>query len=154
MLIDVIKKTKPLKILEIGTLVGYSSILMKIYSKEKARIISCEINPLFMKVARTNIKRAGFEKKITIKLGDAKKTIKSLKGKFDMLFIDAIKTEYLDYLLLAERILSSNAIIVADNVGNAAKEMEDYLTYVRNSGKYKSKTYDFGFDAVEVSIRK
>jgi len=156
-LVSVIKKYQPLRILEVGTNVGYSTILMASSFPEtvrqKAKIITIEIDPQTAASARRNIKKANLEKFIEVKVGDAKEVIPKLKGRFNMLFLDAIKEEYLDYLKLAEPLLSQDAVIVADNVGIFKMVMHNFLAYVRESGRYKSKTYDFVTDAVEVSIR-
>jgi len=147
-----VKKRKPKNILEIGTLIGYSSILIAKNSPKTSKILSIEINPIFANIAREIVKKAGFNN-IKIILGDAKRVIPKLKEKFDFVFIDAVKEEYIDYLLAVEPKLNSKAIVVADNVGIFAREMRNYLDYVRNSGKYKSKTYWVGRDALEVSVK-
>src|SRR3989344_7136969 len=97
---DLIKKRKPKKILEIGTLVGYSSILMA--KNTRGKIITIEINPDLAKEAKENIENAGFAKKIKIINGNALTIIPELKGKFDFVFIDAAKDEYFQYLLTME----------------------------------------------------
>lgn len=152
-LADVIKKYKPKTILEVGTLIGYSAVLMSQFLLRNGKIISIEIDSNIAKIAKQNFKKAGVDKKIDLKIGDALKVIPELKGPFDMLFLDAEKEEYLDYLKLAEGKLSDHAVVIADNVKIFAESMKDYLDYVRNSDRYQSQTYDFGFDAVEVSIR-
>jgi predicted O-methyltransferase YrrM len=68
-------------------------------------------------------------------VGDALEIIPKLEGKFDLVFIDAEKSEYLDYLRLIEKKLHKGSVIVADNVEHAPS----YLNYVRSSGKYSSK---------------
>jgi len=144
---------KPKLILEIGTLVGYSAILMAKYLPENGRIITCEIDKKSALEASRNVSLAGFSNKIQIIVGDAKKTIKNIKEQIDLLFLDAAKEEYLKYLKLAEPNLKLKGLVVADNVKIFKGNMEDFLDYVRNSGKYKSETFDFGQDAVEVSIK-
>ena len=151
-LVDVIKKYKPKRVLEVGTLVGYSAILMSQHLAAGGKVVSIEINAQTAKIAKDNIKKAGFESKVDVVIGDAIETIPKLKGTFDILFLDAAKEEYLDYLKTAEDKLSKNTIVVADNVKVFEDAMKDYLDYVRGSGKYKSKTYDTGHDAIEVSI--
>ena len=109
-----------------------------------------------------NVQKAGFSDKIEIIIGDALEAIPKLDHKFDLLFLDAAKDEYLRYLKLAEqKNLHKNSIVVADNVGVSEQQMLDYLEYVRNSGFYKSKTieteleYTLGVkDAIELSIKK
>jgi len=85
--------------------------------------------------------------------GDAIQVIPKLKGIFDFAFIDAEKTEYLDYLRLAEDKLRKGTVIVADNAGIFAKQMRDYLDYVRASGNYSSKYVQVGVDGLEISVK-
>jgi predicted O-methyltransferase YrrM len=146
----ILKKKKPRSVLEIGTLIGYSAILMAKNLPRTSKIISIEIDPRFAEIARENIVRAEFDN-VQVLVGDAKRVIPTLQEKFDFVFIDALKEEYLDYLLAVEPKLNAKAIIVADNVGIFAEAMEEYLEYVRHSGKYKSKIYWVGLDALEVS---
>ncbi len=149
---DTVKKHKPELILEVGTLVGYSAILMA-RNMEKGKIISLEIDKKAAEIAKENIRKAGLKNKVDIILGDARDTIKKLDKTFDMIFIDAAKKEYFEYLKLLEDKMHKGTIIVADNAKIFSDAMSDYLDYVRNSGKYDSKFYDFGFDGVEVSVR-
>ena len=147
-----IKRYEPKKILEIGTLVGYSAILMAKHLN--GYLISIDVNNN-NKIAEENIKKAGL-KNIKLISGDAIELIPSLKEKFDFIFIDASKSEYLSYLKLLEKYnkIQKGSIIAADNVKIFANRMKDYLEYVRNSGNYDSKYYDFVDDGVEVSIKK
>jgi predicted O-methyltransferase YrrM len=79
--------------------------------------------------------------------------IPRLTDKFDMVFIDAARSEYLEYLRLVEDKLHKGSVIVADNQGISADEMKDYLDYVRSSGKYSSKYLPVGGDGLEVSVK-
>ena len=148
----VVRENQPKLILEIGTLVGYSAILMA-KNLKKGKIISIERNKASSNAANTNIERAGFSDKVELVNGDALDAIQTLDGPFDMVFIDAKKEDYLKYLKAAEPKMTMNAMVVADNAGMFKDKMKDFLDYVRKSGKYKSELHDFGFDAVEVSRR-
>ena len=177
---DIIKEHKPEKALEIGTLHGYSAILITINiliqkAGKKKMIIDFENNssePILFtlekdgemaQIARSNIENSGLSDKIHLIYGDGLKEIPKLKSKykFDMVFLDATKNEYLKYLQLIEQygLLNKRAVVVADNVIMYEDEMEDYLDYVRNSGNYISHTtkttLEFNKeikDALEVSI--
>jgi predicted O-methyltransferase YrrM len=70
-----------------------------------------------------------------------------------MVFIDADKTEYLDYLRLAEDKLHKGSVVVADNAGIFADQMKDYVDYVRSSGRYSSEYVPVGEDGLEVSVK-
>jgi predicted O-methyltransferase YrrM len=163
-------------VLEIGTLHGYSAILianaMSAYISENKNfdtdtkysgpiVISVEKDEKLTTIARKNIINSGLSKLIQVINGDAKKVIPSLEIKFGMIFLDAAKNEYLKYLQLVEQysLLEKRAVIVADNVILFEDEMKDYLDYVRNSGKYLSHTTETSLeftknvtDALEVSV--
>ncbi len=154
---DVVIQTKPKVILEIGTLVGYSAIRMSRFLTSGARIVCVEISKSFAEEAQDNISKAGVSDMIQIIVGDAEEVIPNLKETVDLLFLDAEKTHYLTYLNLAERMLHKGTKIVADNAGMAASEMQNFLTYVRESQLYQSKYHDFDLDGwhdgVEVTTK-
>ena len=175
---DVIKEYKPKKVLEIGTLHGYSAILIaniilsgeydnENFNSERSStepiLISVEKDQRLANIARKNIEKARLSEKIQVINGDALEIIPRLKSKFkfNMIFLDATKSEYLKYLQLIEKysLLNKRAVVVADNVLIYENEMKDYLDYVRNSGKYISRTTETSLeftknvkDALEVSI--
>jgi predicted O-methyltransferase YrrM len=148
-----VRKAKPHHILEAGTLIGYSAILMGRELDENAQIATIEIHQDEAKLAEKNIQRANIPPKITIITGDAKTIIPTLKGSFDFVFIDAEKNEYFQYLKLAEPKLQKGTVIVADNAGIFAEQMKDYLDYMRNSGKYQSRYVKVGGDGLEISFK-
>jgi len=165
---DIIQEYKPKKILEIGSLYGYSAILianvMSGYDDDDddIKVVTIEIDKSNGDIAKGNIKDAELLNRIELITGDALEVIPKLGYKFDLLFLDAAKDQYLQYLKLSEEanIIKNDAIIIADNVGISKNEMIDYLEHVRNSGKYKSKTIETTLeyskdvrDAIEVSIR-
>jgi len=141
-----VRDAKPHRVLEVGTLIGYSAILIGNELGKNAVITTIEIHPDEAKLAKTNIKRAGIPPKINVVVGDAIKIIPTLKDCYDAVFIDAEKTEYYEYLRLMEDKLLKGAVIFAD-------QMWDYLDYVRNSGKYRSRYVQVGEDGVEISFK-
>ena len=173
---DVIKQYKPKMVLEIGTLHGYSAILIaniilsgkydiENFNSESSStehiLISVEKDQKLADIARKDIEKARLSEKIQVINGDALEIIPRLKSKFNMIFLDATKSEYLKYLQLIEKysLLNKRAVVVADNVLIYENEMKDYLDYVRNSGKYISRTTETSLeftknvkDALEVSI--
>ncbi len=153
LLADEVRKAKPRHVLEVGTLIGYSSILMGKELGKAAEIVTIEIHRDEAELAGKNIIRASVPPKITIMTGNALQVIPTLKGKFDFAFIDAEKDEYFQYLKLAEGKLRKGAVVFADNAGIFADQMKDYLDYVRNSGKYKSRYVQVGGDGVEISTK-
>ncbi len=150
-LVEAVRKYKVKRVLEIGTLVGYSAILIAKNLPEDSEIFTIEINPQSAGIAKENIQKAGMADKIKVHIGNALEVIPRIKEEFDMVFIDAAKNEYLDYLKLSEKKLKKNGVVFADNVKIFADQMEDFLDYLRNSGKYKSEYIDVGFDGVEIS---
>jgi predicted O-methyltransferase YrrM len=152
-LVETVINSGAKKILEIGTLVGYSSILMASNLPKNGQITTIEINPQSALKAGENIRKAGLHSQIKILVGDAIQVIPGIRDSFDMIFIDAEKSEYMRYLHLSEPILKQNGTIFADNVKIFAEQVKDYLNYVRHSGKYSSRFIDVGFDGVEVSTK-
>jgi predicted O-methyltransferase YrrM len=148
-----IRKAKPKRVLEVGTLIGYSAILMGKELDKNSQLITIEIHAEEAKTAEENIRKADIPPKVEVITGDAIQVIPELKGCFDFVFIDAEKTEYLDYLRLAEDKLCKGTVIVADNAGIFAKQMRDYLDYVRTSGKYDSKYVPVGVDGLEITVK-
>ena len=153
-LVETVQEKGIKTVLEVGTLVGYSAILIASNLPGDGRVDTIEINPASAEKAGRNIRRAGLTEKIKIHVGDARSVIPQLKGEFDMAFIDAAKDQYLDYLKLCEPKLKKNGVVFADNVKIFAGQMSDFLNYVRNSGQYRSRFIDLGFDGVEISIRQ
>lgn len=158
----IIQKYKPRDILEVGTLYGYSAILMAdTLNGANGKVITIEIDKPIADIARKNIADADLTDKIDVIVGNALDVIPRLNSKFDLLFLDAAKNEYLKYLELAQkRNLKEGSIIVADNVEISKSEMQDYLEHVRNSRGYRSKTIETTVeftpnvkDAMEVSIK-
>ena len=150
-LTDVIHETKPKRILEIGTLIGYSTILLAKDLETDAEIITIEIDEDEAKQAREHIREAEVKPIIRILVGDALEIIPTLNGTFDVVFIDAEKSEYLEYLRSVEPKMHIGSVIVADNTNIYTYSMQKYLDYVRKSGKYESKTLSWG--AMEVSVK-
>jgi predicted O-methyltransferase YrrM len=152
-LAEEIRKAKPQHLLEVGTLIGYSAILMGKELDDKAEIVTIEIHRDEAELAGKNIVRANIPPKVKIITGDALQVIPTLMEQFDFAFIDAEKSEYFQYLKLAEAKLRKGAVVFADNAGIFADQMKDYLDYVRHSGKYQSRYIQVGEDGVEISIR-
>ncbi|TMI33251.1 methyltransferase domain-containing protein [Candidatus Bathyarchaeota archaeon] len=157
-LAEVVNKTRPRRILEVGALYGYSAILMAKNSPPKTEIISVEKNPEHVRIAVENIRQANMEGRIRVIEGDGRTELGKLSGSFDLVFLDAEKTQYLAYLKAVEKNLHKGSVIVADNVGIFKDQMGDYLEYVRKKGPYKSRTLetllefsDSTKDAMEIS---
>lgn len=153
-LVEEVRKAKPCHVLEVGTLIGYSAVLMGKELGADAEIVTVEIHREEAEAAGKNVVEANIPPKVTIIAGNALEVIPTLRGEFDFAFIDAEKTEYLGYLKLAELKFHRGTVVVADNAGVFAGEMRDYLDYVRNSGVYSSRYVQVGDDGVEISVKK
>jgi predicted O-methyltransferase YrrM len=139
--------------MEIGSLLGYSAILIASALPPRGRLTCLEANGYLAKFVKYNLERAGLGKKAKVVVGDALRVIPLLPGRFDFVLIDAAKEDYLDYLRQLEPKLVSGAVVVADNTGVFRREVGNYLEHVRNpAGRYDSQEYDFGDDAMEVSV--
>ena len=126
-------KSKPSKILEIGTAVGYSAICFSECLAENGKIDTIEREEERVIEAKENIKRAEVEEKINIIQGDAVEILPTLNEKYDMVFIDASKGKYPFFLKEALRMLATNGIIFADNVLYKGYVLSDY-------NKHKQRT--------------
>jgi predicted O-methyltransferase YrrM len=114
------RSQKARKILEIGTLGGYSTIWLARALPKNGRLITLEADPKHAKVAKANIQRAGLSKLVEVRLGPAQETLPQLlrqrSGPFDLIFIDADKTGYPNYFNWALKLSHRGSLIIADNV--------------------------------------
>jgi predicted O-methyltransferase YrrM len=107
---------QPQKILEVGTAVGYSSILMSENMPENCRITTIENYKKRIPVAKNNFKRAGKEEVITLLEGDAMDILKELDGMYDFIFMDAAKGQYINFLPELLRLMPVGGLLISDNV--------------------------------------
>ena len=123
-----VKLTNAKKILEVGTLAGYSTIWMARALPEDGRLISLEIDPHHAAVARRNIDRADLASKVEIREGKAIELLPKLlaenAGPFDMIFIDADKPPYTEYFEWALKLSRTGTVIIADNVIRDGKVLD------------------------------
>ena len=152
-LIEVVRRYRPRRILEVGTLVGYSTILMGKELGEGSEIVTIEYDRDEAEQARANIARAELAAKVEVLVGDALEIIPTLEGFFDMVFLDAAKHQYLDYLRLFEDRIRAGGVVVADNVGFMSRSMRGYLDHVRDPGRYESTFHRSGSDGIEISVK-
>ena len=107
---------QPERILEVGTAVGYSSILMSENMPENCRITTIENYEKRIPVAKNNFKRAGKEEVITLLEGDAMDILKELDGTYDFIFMDAAKGQYINFLPELLRLMPAGGLLISDNV--------------------------------------
>jgi predicted O-methyltransferase YrrM len=148
-----IERHRSTRALEIGSLIGYSAILIAGAMPPRGRLTCLEANQFLAWLVRANVETAGLARRVRVIASDALRAIPLLPGRFDFALIDAEKSDYLDYLRQLEPKLSPGAVVVADNTGAYRREVAPYLEYVRApGGRYDSREYAFGDDAMEVSI--
>jgi predicted O-methyltransferase YrrM len=102
-------------VLEVGTAIGYSTLHMA-EQLERGRVVTLERDPQRIAQARDYLERGGVAEQVEIVEGDARETIPTLEGPFDLLFVDATKAEYREYIELAEPKLAGRALLVVDNL--------------------------------------
>lgn len=161
---------KPLKILEVGTAVGFSALLMSEYAPENCRITTIENYEKRIPIARENFRRAGKEDVITLIEGDAAEVLKTLEGTYDFVFMDAAKGQYIHYLPDVMRLLAPGGVLVSDNVmqdGDVIESrfaverrnrtiharMREYLYELKHNEALETSIIPLG-DGVAVSVRK
>lgn len=164
----VMSVVKPEKILEIGTAIGYSSLVFSQYLKEGGKIITVELDSDTANIARKNFEKAG-NKSIKLIVGDGGDVLINTNEKFDVIFLDANKSLYLHSLPDIKRILKKGGILIADNVlykGMVAsheletfrkktlvKNLRDFLCEISNDGCFTTSILPLG-DGISVSYYK
>ncbi|MEO2238957.1 O-methyltransferase [Dorea sp. YH-dor226] len=161
---------KPLRVLEVGTAIGFSAILMSEYIPEQGHITTIEKYEKRIPIARENFRRAGKEDQITLIEGDALEVMKSLEGPYDFIFMDAAKGQYIHYMPEAIRLLEPGGVLVSDNVlqdGDIIESryaverrnrtihsrMREYLYELKHKEELQTSILPLG-DGVALSVKK
>jgi predicted O-methyltransferase YrrM len=147
-----IERHRPSRALEIGSLLGYSAILIASSLPPRGRLTCIESSPYLARFVKANAEEAGLGRKVKVVVGDALRALPLLPGRYDFILIDATKEDYLDYLRQLEPKLADGGVIVADNTGTYARAVAPYLEHVRGDARYASRTYPIDDDAMEVSV--
>jgi len=139
--------------LEIGTFTGYSALWLGwAFEQTGGDLITVEIDPEPGEKARRNIKSAGLEDVVDVRIADAFQEIPRIKGEFDFVFIDAWKPDYVKFLnLLRDRVVRGGAI-VAHNVTNYGHDMRDYLEAIRNDSNLETTFDESSAEGMSISI--
>ena len=134
----------PTHILELGTAIGYSAILMGGCSDENSRITTIENYEKRIPIARENIKNAGMEDKITVVQGDALEEMKKMPdASVDFIFMDAAKAQYVHYLKEVVRLMKKGAVLVADNVFQEGDLIESRYIVTRRDRTIHSRMREY-----------
>ena len=112
----IVKINQCKRVLEIGTFTGYSALMLASGLQENGELITCDINSETSNIAKKYWAKSPHGKKIKLVLGPAIESMEKLEGKFDLIFIDADKNNYLNYYNKSKDLLSKNGIIIVDNV--------------------------------------
>lgn len=129
---------KPKRILEVGTAIGFSTLLICQYGPPDLHITTIENYEKRIPIAKENFRRAGRERQITFLEGDAGKYLKELEGTFDLIFMDAAKGQYINWLPDVLRLMKEGSVLLSDNVLQEGDIVEShYLVERRNRTIYK-----------------
>lgn len=161
---------QPVKILEVGTAIGFSAILMGENTKADCHITTIEKYEKRIPLAKDNFIKAGMQDRITLLEGDAGEFLATLKPAYDFIFMDAAKAQYLSYLPDLVRLLAPGGMLVSDNVlqdGDVCESrfavtrrnrtihsrMRQYLYEIKNHSQLDSVILPVG-DGVTISVKK
>lgn len=129
---------KPMRILEVGTAVGFSAILMAEYGPKDCSIVTIENYDKRIPIARANFEFAQKSKQITLLEGDAAEILPTLTEQFDLIFMDAAKGQYINFMDDVLRLLAVDGVLVSDNVLQDGDIIEShYIVERRNRTIYK-----------------
>ena len=161
---------RPLRVLEVGTAVGFSALLLCEYGPENMQVTTIEKYEKRIPIARENFRRAGRENQITLLEGDAADILKELQESYDLIFMDAAKGQYIHFLDDVLRLMKPGSVLVSDNVLQGGdiieshyaverrnrtiyKRMREYLYELKHNDKLLTSVIPLG-DGVTVSVRK
>lgn len=137
---------QPMQILEVGTAIGFSALLMSTYAPEGCHITTIENYEKRIPIARENIARAGKEKEITLLEGDAREILPTLDESYDLIFMDAAKGQYLAFLPEVLRLLKPGGLLVSDNVLQDGDIMESRYAVTRRNRTIHSRMRDYLYE--------
>lgn len=137
---------RPMRILEAGTAVGFSALLMNAYAPEGCHITTIENYEKRIPIARENFRRARKEEAITLVEGDALEVMKGLEGPFDLIFMDAAKGQYIHYMPEAIRLLRKGGLLVSDNVLQDGDILESRFAVERRNRTIHSRMREYLYE--------
>ena len=137
---------QPERILEVGTAVGYSSILMSENMPHDCTITTIENYDKRIPVAKNNFKRAGKEDVITLIEGDALEVLKTLDGPYDFIFMDAAKGQYINYLPDIKRVLRKGGLLISDNILQEGEIVESRYAVTRRNRTIHARIREYVYE--------
>jgi predicted O-methyltransferase YrrM len=137
---------KPKRILEVGTAIGFSALLMSEYMPADGHITTIEKYDKRIPIARENFQKYGKEDRITLIEGDAAEILKSLEGSFDLIFMDAAKGQYIHFLPDILRLLPPGGVLLSDNVLQDGDVIESRYAVTRRNRTIHSRMRDYLYE--------
>lgn len=152
-----LKLQKPVKILEVGTAIGFSAILMAEYGPKDCHITTIEKYEKRIPLAKANFEASGHGDKITLLEGDAADILKELTGTYDMIFMDAAKGQYIHFMPDVMRLLAPGGLLVSDNVMQDGEIIESRFAVTRRNRTIHARMREYLFalthdDALETVV--
>ncbi len=141
-----IQLKQPKSILEVGTAVGYSALLMSEVMPKGCYITTIEKYEKRIPVAKENFRLAGKEEEITLLEGDAFEILEQLEGSYDLIFMDAAKGQYIHFLPAVMRLLSSGGVLISDNVLQDGEIIESRYCVTRRNRTIHSRMRDYLYE--------
>jgi predicted O-methyltransferase YrrM len=155
LLYDLIIENNYKKVVEVGTSNGYSALWMGFaLQKTGGKLITIEINEERALEARENIKNAGLENTIEVRINDAIDEIPNISGNVDFVFLDADKSQYISYYVSLKNKLNPGGAFAAHNVLTMDYAMRDFIKAVNKNPNYSTKTYKASSQGILVAYKK
>lgn len=136
---------QPKQILEVGTAIGFSALLMSEYGPDDCRITTIEKYEKRIPLAKENFRKAGREDRITLIEGDASDILKDLEGAYDFIFMDAAKGQYIHFLPDILRLMPMGGLLVSDNVLQDGDILESRYAVTRRDRTIHSRMREYLF---------
>ena len=137
---------QPKQILEVGTAIGFSALLMSEYGPKDCRITTIEKYEKRIPLARENCKKAGKDEQITLLEGDDTEVQKNLAGPYDFLFMDAAKGQYINFLPDILKLMPVGGVLISDNVLQDGDVMESRFAVTRRDRTIHSRMREYLYE--------
>ena len=138
--------TRPKSILEVGTAIGFSALLMSEYAPADCHITTIEKYEKRIPIAKDNFRKAGREDRITLLEGDATEILKELEGTYDIIFMDAAKGQYINYLPDIKRVLRKGGLLISDNILQEGEIVESRYAVTRRNRTIHTRIREYVYE--------
>lgn len=137
---------QPKRILEVGTAIGFSALLMAEYGPEDCHITTIEKYEKRIPLAKENFRKAGKEDRITLLEGDATQILKQLEGTYDLIFMDAAKGQYIHFLPDILKLMPEGGVLLSDNVLQDGDVMESRFAVTRRNRTIHARMREYLYE--------